>query len=693
MTHPIVGEELELLERVLRALAERPPFAGPSEEPIVRDLERIRELLVSGQESKDRTLLLDQWQQGTALLAQLRRSRSAPRVERSSPYFAHLRLREGDRERDLCLGKATCTEGGVRVVDWRNAPVSRVFYRYQQGEFYEEEFGGRRVEGEVRARRSVTIRAGTLHRVDAPEGTFERRGPDAADWSHREQGPRLQGGEGVAIRAHRMGNGSERRLGTDPSGAKHRADKRLPEIAGLLDPTQFELISRVAPGLLVVRGSAGSGKTTVTLHRIAYLAYEDRRIDAPRTLFLTFSPALRDYVRHVLPALGVTRVQLSTFEEWAAAQRSRVLPRLPRTHRDDTPAAVRRAKLHPALADALEAHVRRSPGPRRWEQVVDDWASALTDPDLLARCFARFEAGMGPGALAELHDWSRRRVDEVWGWLEGDREAGVGLDPEDDALLLRAWQLRVGPLLADRRPLAYRHLAIDEVQDFSPIELRVVLETAAEPRSVTLAGDTQQQIALDTGFRSWDALFDSLGLEEVQTTTLRISYRSSPEIMRFALEVLGPLREDEEPAHAARTGPPVELFEFTDHGACVAHVADALQRLSSEEPLASVAVLTPSAAMSRLYHEGLQHSEVPRVRRVVDHGFSFAPGIEVAEVEQAKGLEFDYVVLVDVSRASYPAEPRFRRLLHVGATRAIHQLWVMSAGEPSPLVSEPRRAL
>ena len=103
-------------------------------------------------------------------------------------------------------------------------------------------------------------------------------------------------------------------------------------------------------------------------------------------------------------------------------------------------------------------------------------------------------------------------------------------------------------------------------------------------------------------------------------------------------------------------------------------------------------ILTPSPAVSSLYHEALERSEVPRLRRIVDYEFSFAPGIEVAEIEQAKGLEFDYVVLVDASHASFPDAPRSRRLLHVGATRAIHQLWLMSASASSPLVAGLQRS-
>jgi DNA helicase-2/ATP-dependent DNA helicase PcrA len=97
---------------------------------------------VSGRERKDAFALTEQWHRQSALLEQLRRSRSGPEVDPLSPYFAHLRLRENGQERDLCLGRATCIENGVRIVDWRHAPVSKIFYRYQQGDEYEEEFGG-----------------------------------------------------------------------------------------------------------------------------------------------------------------------------------------------------------------------------------------------------------------------------------------------------------------------------------------------------------------------------------------------------------------------------------------------------------------------------------------------------------------------------------------------------------------------
>ena len=136
----------------------------------------------------------------------------------------------------------------------------------------------------------------------------------------------------------------------------------------------------------------------------------------------------------------------------------------------------------------------------------------------------------------------------------------------------------------------------------------------------------------------------------------------------------------------------MEFFEFTDHGACVAFLADALVNLAREEPLASVAVLTPSSGVSAVYHGGLAKSEVPRLRWVQNQDFTFAPGVEVTEIEQVKGLEFDYVVLVDVTAENFPDTPVSRRRLHVGATRAVHQLWLTAVGAPSALAFSANRS-
>ncbi len=692
MTDAIVREELALLARVRELLDDPTPVGDSGEAGLVKELTRLRELLVEGSESKDAGAIHQQYEQGSALLRQLREGRSGPTVERDSPYFAHMRLRENGGERDLCLGRATFIERGVRIVDWRNAPISKLYYRYGQGDEYEEEVAGRVRTGEVVARRALTIRHGRLERVDAPEGVFVARShPDDEGWQRvARDSARLGGGEGAALRAHGPGEGTERRLGTDHEGSRRRADKRLPELAGLLDPAQFGLITRPSSGFLVIRGVAGSGKTTVALHRIAYLAYDDGVVDSDKTLFVVLSGALRNYVSHVLPSLGITHVRARTFQDWAAEQRAQLFARLPRETRYDTPSVVQRLKLHPLMLPALAEQVQRVPGRPTPAQVLDDWASVLCRAEALEPLVEQRAPGaFRPGELAQAAGWARARHEELTAFLEGDTSVEAALDAEDDALLLRAWQLRVGPLAArGGRPLRYRHIAIDEVQDLSPVEVRVLIDCLDEHRSLTLAGDTQQHVMQEAGFSSWSEFLSHVGLEGTSVETLSVSYRSSREIVAFAHALLGPLREEQELPATTRSGPPVECFEFTDAGACVAHLADALRALVGEEPLASIAVLTPSSAASALYAQGLLESEVPNLRRVVQQEFTFTPGVEVTEVAQAKGLEFDYVVLVEVNASEYSDTSAARRLLHVGATRAVHQLWVMSTGRSSPLLKD-----
>lgn len=694
MPHPIVEDELVQLEWVREKLASLPEAQSASEAPIVRELQTLRDALVSGSENKDRMALMQEWYRQQALLRQIRAGKPSGEVDPRSPYFAHLRLREQQADRNLFLGRATCIEQGIRIVDWRNAPITRIFYRYQQGDEYEEEFAGRRREGEVVARRMVRIRDGHLERIDAPEGIFQCDAGDPSGSSAWEQSPReaprLAGGEASALRAHEGTEAGDRLLATDTHGRIQRADKRLAEITGLIDPSQFDLITRNDSGFLVIRGSAGSGKTTVALHRIAYLAYDDPGVDSDRTLFVVFSRALRNYVSAVLPALDVTDVNVITYQEWASRQRRRHFPQLPTEQRQDTPAFVTRLKLHPVIGKALEQHIRSVPGRSDRRQVIDDWASLLTNGRLLRELIAR-EA---PGDYREADvnrfvDWHRKRNEEVFAHQAGDRDARAELDPEDDALLLRAWQLRVGPLqTGGKRPLRYRHVAIDEVQDFAPIEVQVLLDCLDRRKSITLAGDTQQHVMQASGFTSWSDFFRHLDIPGMSIDTLRTSYRSSHEIASFALGVLGDLREDDAPPRTTRSGPPVELFRFTDHGASVAFLADAFRQLASDEPLASVALLTPSAQLSQLYFEAFERCELPRLQRVIDQDFSFEPGIEITEVEQVKGLEFDYVVLLDASAVHYPDTPAARRLLHVAATRAVHQLWLTTIGTPSPMLAE-----
>lgn len=670
----VVAEETELLSDIRRRLLENPLGAPKtSEVDVAMEVRRLQEQLGTCKE-EDKAAIFQQIDHLASLLDQVRKMTVRAEVNPDSPYFAHMRLEEEARERDVFLGRATRLSHGIRIVDWRNAPISKLFYRYEEGDEFSEEVADRIREGRVKIRRTMHIEQGQLQRVDAADGTHVRT-PEG--WSVLDpESQQLAGGQGASLRA---GKRASAKLG---SGEKLRADKHLPDIAALIDPEQFELITGPESGVVVLRGAAGTGKTTVALHRIAYLNYAyPHQFSAARILVVVWGRAMRDYVAHVLPALGVDGVQVTTWERWARTMVRRHYPRLPGQIADDTPEPVVRLKLHPGVAEAIAQAAKDTPGKRTPEAALEDWGRVLTDKPLLARVMGD---DISEAQLSRAHAWCTAQWNAVNAWTEGDREVDARLDPEDDALLLRAWQIRVGSLKSKRkRPLAYAHMVLDEVQDFSPVEVQVLLDTASREKCVTLAGDTRQHITQHAGFSSWAGFLERIGVASTALSTLAVSYRSTHPITQFAVSVL---EDEDQPARTLRDGPPVELFRFSDHGACVAFLARTLRRLIDAEPLANIALLTPDSALARLYYDGMMASEVPDTRLVEGQRFAFKPGIDVVPVGEIKGLEFDYVVVVEASAAYWPDTSHHRRLLHVAATRAVHQLWLTSVGTPTSIL-------
>jgi len=764
---PVVVEEESLLRVVLRKLD-----AGQKKARLaVDDASALIELRDALAEAKpeDQGSILEQMHRIEALSRQRGKGDNPP-VDRKSPYFGHLRLDEGGRRRDVLIGPRTFVEpgGGVQIVDWRNAPVSRLFYRYEEGDSYEERLGDRVVEGEIVARRTVAIVEAELRRVASPQGIFSRN-LRTGEWrAVATQQPKLEvsrdgtarlipARDGAPAAAASIAPAVRGKLGLDESGSR-RPDRHLPAIAALIDPRQFELITQPSSGLIAVQGSAGSGKTTIGLHRIAYLAFaEPKRFRPERMLVVVYQRALAAYVSRVLPSLDVDGVDVLTFAAWAESVRKLAFPTLLAPLHDETPALVMRAKSHGAmlriLADRqaalaasctaeLEREVAGKPGSdaalafwagtagpiderltalARWvkdapldpsmrnaiegvgralrartRDVVGEWASLLTDRGALGQGFRTHAPGLfSEGQLDDIHRWCVER-ERLRTARSSDDDEAFALDPEDDALLLRIYQLQRGRFPgapkggAGAAQLAYEHLMIDEVQDFSPVELAVLLETTTAQRSVTMAGDTAQAIAPEHGFTNWAALLDDLGIPHERVEPLRVSYRSTREIVDCAEHVLGPLMGDVRPV-APRAGAPVEAFGFASAGEASELLSHALKELVRAEPTASVALVARHPEQARLYYDALASAEVPNLRLVADQDFSFTAGIDVTDVRQTKGLEFDIVILLDVNEASYPINDDARRLLHVAMTRAAHQLWVTYTGTPSPLLPDHLR--
>lgn len=628
---------------------------------------------------------------------QIRAHRAAQRsreIPLGTPYFGRLVLQEGRRAIEVLLGKVGVVGGGLNIVDWRNAPISRLFYEYQEEEEYAEEIAGREREGVVKARRRLDIREGNL--VEAERKSEVLRLSRDGSW--------------VAPETLR--------------GREEREDHRLPDIVSLITREQFAVITRPEAGVVLLRGRAGSGKTTVALHRVAWLHYQDPvRFRPDRMLIVMFNKALQTYIANVLPDLGLKGVPVETFHGWAG----RMLRKAGVTAvlQADTPQEVGRLKRHPGLGALLDAQLRR----------LGERSLIWLEERLPAELKEALVATPGQG-LARVHAWRKglrdttaaRAIAPLWGRLRArlldhardlyalfedqDLAASVlpaelhrhlpaaaahmarlqrdgAMDYADAALLLRFGQRKTAldPDLHCPWAGTCSHIVIDEAQDLSTVEISALVDAADTGRSVTIAGDPAQRIQEEAQFEGFEQLLERLGTGQLQVRldALQVGHRSTRPIMALALDALG---ANDLAARAAlassRDGDPVSWL--TGAEATPAAAAEQIRAFRSKRPMSLVAVLCKRKEQADRWVSELGLAGLSDVRRADRAGFSFQAGVVVSNVHQVKGLEFDGVVLVD------PADygQRDRHLLHVAITRAADQLWVVAPRGPGLLSSRVR---
>ena len=779
----IVDEEVGLAERVARRIATSLAAQSAEKKPQSRAsldaaLMALREEIAEARTEDAAALLAEMMR--TAGVAAVEMPKAQGSVDPQAPYFGHLRLEENGRRRDVLIGKRGMIdrEAGVVIVDWRNAPVSRIYYRYDEGDDYEEELGEQTREGTVIVRRTLTFQRGRLLRVRTPEGVMSRQAPRDADgrvvdgasdeWVTLEAGeaPELRGGVGVAARTGAAAKGRQLGLGD----SQLRSDKHLPEITALIDPKQFDAMTQATSGLVILQGGAGSGKTTIALHRVAWLAYESPANFRPHKMLVVVAQRqLVRYIQQLLPSLEVEGVKVMAYVDWTRAAVARILGKRRRRVVDDVPSDVARIKKHPGLIAAAQAQVDRRadeavdaikeavdgrpdasgilrafgdlngrpliprlqafldvtltdstfnqdtrerarravlPVIRRAASVVGEWEELMSDDAVLAS--VDIEEGIKQTFRAHV----KRQLEDLEEESAVDEErrdpVDHQVDPDDPIqafdihdlpLVLMMQMLRRGELLDHNGgAIAHDHIVVDEAQDLSAVELMPLLGAAGERQSITLAGDVVQKVVFDNGYETWEELEAQLApvrrRRVLEVEPLQLSYRSTAEVVSFAREVLGPLAPALAPK-AVRSGAPVEVFSFVDTGEEVAFLADNLRALMAREPLASCAVLLRYPERARFFYERLADAEVPRLRLVLpgdgtdlsDDEFSFAPGIDITTVAKVKGLEYDYVIVVECTEPMFPDTVVARHLLHIAATRAAHQLWVTtSLDAPSPLL-------
>ena len=330
-----IAEEERLLESTLQSLCQQLPqvqAAKISANAAARELTRQ---VVNEWNHEERQPLVSDEAVAHHILDIRKNSDKALYELIQEPYFGRVCTKEEDgSEVSFLIGKKSNIEAGI--VDWRNGPIAGLYFNYKQEEEFYEVINERERAGYIQLRRSYQIENGQLVQIDAPEGMFRR---NEAGWEKLDVEDEI-----VAHRSRGMGS----------------KEKRLPNILSLITKDQFELITSNPERPVIIQGSAGSGKTTVALHRLAWLLHEENSFaQAKNTRVVVMNKSLQIYVCATLPSMGIEGVETLTFNGWALSIIRKAVRGRPFFKFLNVPSFVEEIKFSEEILKALEGWVEK----------------------------------------------------------------------------------------------------------------------------------------------------------------------------------------------------------------------------------------------------------------------------------------------------------------------------------------------
>ena len=468
------------------------------------------------------------------------------------------------------------------------------------------------------------------------------------------------------------------------------------DIVATIQPEQDVLVRAPLEQSVAVQGAPGTGKTAVGLHRAAYLLYAFRQRLLSGVLIVGPNRAFLSYVQEVLPALGEVRVTQATVDDLCPSVR------VTGVDSDEVATLKGDARLAVVLEKALWASVVRpaeplvhSYGARRWRVYPDEvreleravrarglaWEAGRTAlaaalASVITRQMDDEGVAQGGDAVTRLaaSKHVKAYVDAAWppakaasfvATLLSDpvvlaRAARSVLSAQEQGLLLRTgrrWTRADLPLLDEatyliERAPGYAHVVLDEAQDLSPMQLRVVGRRCLAG-SVTVLGDLAQGTT-PWAASDWGSVLAHLGKPDGTVQALTIGYRVPRDVLDLANRLLPMIAPSLPAAESLRHV--VGALSVVPSG--IPSIVAAVDRLRGK---GSVAVVVPTDVASVL-------AAVPDSVELGDDGLA-AP-VTVALASLVKGLEFDHVVLVEPRSLSL-------RVLYVAMTRAVTSLTIV----------------
>ncbi|EOU2021307.1 TPA: AAA family ATPase [Clostridium perfringens] len=615
-------------------------------------------------------------------------------ILKESPYFGRVTFNdlEFDQKDTLYVGRFGVTpEGSYEpvIVDWR-APVASLFYHGSLGEASYTSPDGP-IKCDIEGRRQIIVKKGEL------KGVFDSA-IDVKD----------------DILQMVLSNNS--------------SDK-LKDVIMTIQQEQDEIIRKERTSNIVVNGVAGSGKTTIALHRVAYLLYNYRKELEDKVLILGPNGIFMEYISQVLPSLGEVGVKQETFASFALKEMDselyimsfdKYLEKILSKDKEFIEDA--KYKNSYEIIKDLDNLVKEMDKDYFHVEDVKYFGDLVISKEEIEEMFNKHYEYMPLFRRSEkikriiLSKIKDKRDEKVWELNEELRKEKEKLTPEellieennlefrrklrireivkevmDSRAKLDSWISREDVLdiydrfngnkkeytINDLAPILYlaiklegkkatkdyRHVVIDEAQDYSPLQFKVVRELTGT-KYFTVVGDVNQRLIKYSDLAPMMELgkiFDDVNPE---IYNLNKSYRSTYEIMEYANKYL----DEDRIIPIVRHGKPVEEIEFHNNEELSESIIESLKEFSNEG-LESIAIITrDKEELEKVYN--LISNKVHLVK-FDNEDVLYKGGNVIIPSYFAKGLEFDGVIIVDNGSSKDENEDLIKYIM---STRALHRL-------------------
>ncbi|MFA6767626.1 MAG: 3'-5' exonuclease [Parabacteroides sp.] len=562
------------------------------------------------------------------------------------------------------------------IYDWR-APISSMFYDYELGDATYSSPGGE-VKGEILLKRQYRIRNGEMKFM------FESSLTVHDDVLQKE--------------------------------LSFNADDKMKNIVATIQREQNQIIRNEDSNILIIQGVAGSGKTSIALHRIAYLLYKFKQdLSSKDILIISPNKVFSDYISNVLPELGEVSVPEMSMEQILSGILEnrykfqnffeQINELLGKPASDFIDRIQYKASIEfISLLDKFILHIEKT-----YFKAVDvKLTKSVTIPaGFIEEQFRRFNRlpmrqrfeAMAGYILEIVRIHYRITVTtvqqnmlkkEIRKMFTGNSDIKVYKDFFKWIGKTEMFKMRKNNMLeyADLAPLAYIHLAlgknnsinhvkhllIDEMQDYSPIQYKVLQELYSCRK--TILGDANQSIS-PYGSSTADMIQKVLVTGRVMK--LCKSYRSTLEITDFAQKI----RKNHEIEPIIRHGEKPQILKFTNEENEISYISDSISTFKRSD-YNSLGIICKMESQAKEIADKLK-MRTHDVYFLSSQSVAFVQGVIITSVHMAKGLEFDKVIIPQTTDRNYNSEME-KNMLYVAATRAMHQLTLTYAGMKSSFI-------